>query len=419
MKITVVAMETPYPPIHGGRVDIWRRLQALSRIGVEIQLIFWHKGALPPDDQAEILTVVRDLQVLPMNGTTVNSLLRRVIYLPFYPLEVTSRLVYGRAFDRLLSTVKGFSPDVIMIDQLHGCMAARELCRELHIPLILRSHNIEHLYTKNLLKTAQGSSKIRRLLSLNKLEKIEKDTLKSCQAFYDISVDDLSYWQGLGFSHGRFLPPLAALPEPCHNSDLSSEVPAAETEYSPHQSRQLEEDHYDVVFLGNLNTENNVSGVSWFLQDVVPILQQARPQLKVLIAGSNPVTKIGQICDAIDCVTLKVNPKSAAEIYHSGQVLINPNAVGGGVSIKAIDMLAASRPIVTLASGIGGLPPQARQLFHVASDTQDFAEKILSCLNNETIDMPNQELIDQLFGIAAVKAFVEDLEANVIPAMAG
>ena len=403
-------METPYPPIHGGRVDIWRRLQALSKIGVEIQLIFWHKGSFPTDDKEEILNIVDDLHILQMNGTTFISLMARIASLPFYPLEVSSRLVYGPAFHRLLQSVKSFSPDAIMIDQLHGCIAARKVHQQLHIPLILRSHNIEHIYTKNLLKTAQGFRKILRLLSLNGLKRVEQATINDSLAFYDISVDDLSYWKSLGFNHGYFLPPLTALSD--HASKLSGifDPPTPEV---PGESSELDHCDYDVVFLGNLNTDNNVAGVSWFLLDVVPILHKERPNLKVLIAGSNPVDRISKVCHSIPCVTLIANPKSAADVYRSGQVLINPNSVGGGVSMKAIDMLAAGRPIVTLPSGIGGLPAEARQLFHVASNANDFAAKILLCLDKKSIELHDQELIDKLFGMAAIQAFVEDLKFRI------
>ena len=54
MKITIVAMEIPYPPIHGGRVDVWRRLKMLAELGTEIQLICW--SAETPD--SEILNII-------------------------------------------------------------------------------------------------------------------------------------------------------------------------------------------------------------------------------------------------------------------------------------------------------------------------------------------------------------------------
>ncbi|MGD1856608.1 MAG: glycosyltransferase [Leptolyngbyaceae cyanobacterium] len=405
MKITVVALESPFPPIHGGRVDIWRRIQVLSELGVSIQLIYWAKSKLSLENEQKLAKVVDTSHMLKLNGTSLFSLIKKISFFFRYPLEISSRMVYGQALKELKAAVKSFAPDVVMIDHLHGCMAGRQLSRFLQVPLILRSHNIEHLYCKNLYNSAQGHRKLIRLLSLNGLEKVEKDTLKECSAFYDISVDDLEYWRSLGFKNGRFLPPTINL----------SEMRLAEDKSAP---KNIQDEDFDVVFLGNLNTENNVAGLIWFLTEVAPKLKIKEPDVKILISGSNPVKKIVELCASLDYVTLKANPESAADIYRSGRVLINPMAVGGGVSIKAIDMLSAARPIVTLPKGVGGLPEQSKSLFYIAEDAESFAEKILFCLHEQLNNVADYHLLDDLFGVEQIKSFIKDIEEHVLTAQA-
>jgi hypothetical protein len=404
MKITVVALESPFPAIHGGRVDIWRRIQVLSELGVSIQLVYWAKTHLSPEDEQKLANVVDTSHMLKLNGTSFPSLLKKISFFRRYPLEISSRMVYGQALKDLKAAAKEFDPDVIMIDHLHRCMAGRQLSQYLQAPLILRSHNIEHLYCKNLYASAQGHRKLIRLLSLNGLEKVEKDTLKECKAFYDISVDDLEYWRSLGFKNGRFLPPTINL----------AEMRLAQNESGPDQLQE----EFDVVFLGNLNTENNVAGLVWFLTNVAPKLKAKEASISILISGSNPVKKIIDLCDSLDYVTLKANPESAAEIYRSGRVLINPMAVGGGVSIKAIDMLSAARPIVTLPKGVGGLPERSKSLFYIAEDSDSFVEKILFCLHERSNNLADYNLLDELFGVEQIKTFLKDLEENVLAAQA-
>ncbi len=400
MKITVIALEVPYPPIHGGRVDIWRRLQVLSELGVSIQLICWSKGELDEHIKRPLMEVVDDLHLLQLNGTSIYSLIRKILFLPLYPLEISSRIVYGKSLNALRSATQAFQPDLIMIDHLHGCMAGRYLHKHLALPLILRSHNIEHLYCKNLYASAQGVRKILRLLSLNRLEQVEKATFKECDAFYDISVDDLNYWKSQGFTNGRFLPPLI------NPSDMKYLANAEAVQGTNKQ--------FDVVFLGNLNTENNVAGIVWFLVEVVPKLRAKIPDIKILISGSNPVKKIISLCEMSDGVTLKANPESASDIYRSGHVLINPMAVGGGVSIKAIDMLATGCPIVTLPKGVCGLPEQAKSLFRVAENAEDFADEICACLSGTQAASVDYKLLDSLFGIEPMKSFLKDIKENIL-----
>ncbi|WP_279117562.1 hypothetical protein [Acidithiobacillus thiooxidans] len=69
LRMTVLCHETPFPPNHGGRVDMWRRLIAMEKRGVEIQLISWDYGELTADRAASINNVVKDHQYIPLQRT--------------------------------------------------------------------------------------------------------------------------------------------------------------------------------------------------------------------------------------------------------------------------------------------------------------------------------------------------------------
>src|SRR5882724_13726755 len=47
LRVTVIHHEFPYPPIHGGKADVWSRLVGLRRLGVQIQLVCWHERSQP------------------------------------------------------------------------------------------------------------------------------------------------------------------------------------------------------------------------------------------------------------------------------------------------------------------------------------------------------------------------------------
>lgn len=398
MKVTIVSMEIPYPPIHGGRVDIWRRLIALSKLGVEIQLVCWNDVAPSAEEIAEIQKYVKQLHfIVYQRGIGIN--LQRGFGLFKYPLQVTSRILRGQQWENLLRSVEQFSPDVIIADQVHSGYTARRLSDVLKCPYVLRSHNIEHLHYSYWLQSAKGWGKLKLILALLHLKTYELSILKSCDAFYDISVDDLKFWQKQGFTHGRFLAPLA---------DLSSlDMP------TNGEQKESSDFAYDIVFLGNLRTENNVAGVLWFLQEVLPKLKIQAPDIRVLIAGSNPVQSIFDACDRLDNVDLKPNPVSAKTVYQSGKVLINPIATGSGVSIKSVDMLTLNRPIVSLKKGTFGLPEAARQYYKIAEDAQSFCDLICKSLSESESNTPNPSEVQELFGYPVIERFLQDLETVV------
>ncbi len=400
MKITIVAMEIPYPPMHGGRVDIWRRIEAFKQLGVEVQLLCWVPQEPDPEDIAVMKQCVSDLQLLDYVGKSSLSRLRQAAELLRYPLGITSRRVYGSVWRELLTEVAKFQPDVILVDGIHASVLARRLSRQLNIPFIVRSHNIEHQHRSALLKAAQGTQKLYSFLILLHLKRLEISVFRDCLAFFDISVDDLKYWQNLGLEHGSFLPPVADLSH--WDKPASDKVPVS----------------YDVVFLGNLNRENNVAGIQWFLMDIVPKLKLKKPNISILIAGSNPVKSIQELCEKIPEVTLTINPKSALDTYDTGRVLVNPIGVGGGVSIKSIDMLVLDKPIVSLTKGVYGLPDAVKSLFHMAEDADSFASAVIDCLDDEQPSdrslLERHQLINEAFGLPRIEQFLEQLQ-EILP----
>ncbi len=372
MKITVVSHEIPYPANRGARIDIWRRIKAFVSLGVEIQLISWFKESPNPEEITEMQKYCQKVNLIQFKSS-LSSLVYRAIDLLNYPLEVTSRILRGEEYNNLLKDTRDFQPDVIWLDGIHGGNIATKLSEALEVPLITRSHNIEHLYYRRLQASTIGfKSKLKRYLSVAHLEKYEKDLLKKSLLFYDISADDFKYWEKQGFSNVRYLPPLIeSMQESISPKNISQEN-SQEKNIIP---------EYDVVFLGALYVDNNIAGVIWFLTQVVPIILNALPNTKFLIAGLNPVEKIKQLCESQSGVDLSINPPSSLAVYNSGRVLINPVLKGSGVSIKSVEMLLLGKPIVSTPQGISGLPPQAKQLFTVADSAQTFAKEIIQLLS--------------------------------------
>ncbi len=389
MKITLVCHDIPYPAIHGGRVDMWRRIKAFSKIGVELQLICWFNQIPHSQQVAEIKKYVKSTYFIPFKYS-LQAKTSRLFNLLRYPLEVTSRLVVGQELNNLLSQVRAFKPHIVWLDGIHGGDVASKLSHDLDIPIVTRTHNIEHLYYRRLFASAIGTSKIKRYFSLSHLENYEKSLLKNSILFYDISPEDLNFWKSQGFQNGRYLPPLMEFHQ---NINVSPE--------------------YDVVFLGNLYSNNNVAGIIWFLTEVVPEVRSKLSNFRVLIAGAKPISKIIQLCQETDGVHLSINPSSSQEIYNSGRVLINPVLTGSGVSIKSLEMLMTGKPIVSTQQGIAGLPLSVRQYFKIASDTQYFAQAIVNLLSNYQKNHIEQKLLESLFGTQVIQKVVSDIKSLI------
>lgn len=398
MKITLVCHDIPYPAIHGGRIDMWRRIKAFAQIGVELQLICWFDKAPLREEVAEIKKYVDSAYFIKFKHDLCSSGYR-LLNLVRYPLEVTSRLVVGKQLNHLISKVRAFKPHVIWLDGIHGGNVASKLSQHFDIPIVTRCHNIEHLYYQRLFNSATGTSKFKRYLSVSHLETYEKSLLKNSLLFYDISSEDLKFWKNHGFRNGRYLPPLIEV-NPHHQQDN-------------YYQKIDKSNQYDVVFLGNLYSNNNVAGINWFLTQVLPEVRNHIPDIKVLIAGAKPINKIRQLCEETENVDLSINPPSAKEIYNSGNVLINPVLTGSGVSIKSLEMLMAGKPIVSTPQGIAGLPISVKQYFKIASDTQSFAAEIVNLISNSHEIQISTKLLESLFGTQVIHEVVSDIKSLI------
>ncbi len=384
MKLCIVASELPYPPRHGGQVDVWRRICALAGCGVKVQLVAWHSTTeIDAGHRAQIEGEVDSLVLLKRRtGWRGNSI--RLLLTLFQPFLVSARVIFRRG--GVLAAVRSFGPDVVWVDALYGWNLGRYLGSKLKLPVVLRSQNVEHEYVSMLGSKARSTrEKLFFFLSKVHLRRYEFSAVSDCARYYDISLDDLAYWRQEGYLHGEWLPPFcSALVAP--------------------PDRSVE---FDVGFMGNLYTPNNVDGLRWFIKDVLPKMPTRR---RVLIAGSNPSPALrAAVADEPD-VAIWENPESILEVYARTAVLINPVLGGSGVNLKAIEMLQTDKPIVSTPRGVGGLPQEVKSLFRVESAPDKFAEAIEACLARPGVDIERRRVIaDRYFGDDAARRLIDSL----------
>lgn len=392
MRLTVICNEVPYPPTNGGRTDVWSRLNAFKKHGVELQLICWQSSRCQPisAEQIQVLkTIVTDLHICNINFD-IKSLLRRFWNLRMYSSQVASRVLLENFFFDVMKYVNVFGPNAVWLDTIYGGVLAQKLCVALQIPLFTRSQNIEHYYFKQLIAAEQNLfNKFKLYLTTLHLKKYEFEILRGSKLFFDISMDDLNWWKYNGVSNGHWLPPFM----------LSGEV------YKQCESDGLDA-KYDVAFLGNLNTPNNVEGIKWFITDVLPLLLQKKPDIKLAIGGSNPTPIIEDICSGNKNIDLIHNPKNVFEFYSNATILVNPILKGSGVKIKSVEMLFTDKDIVTTKIGVEGLPEDVKKCYYIADDATTMANNILFCINE-----PGKPFVDRSM---ARKYFNPDAIENVI-----
>lgn len=386
-RLTIFYQNVPFPPIQGGKADVWRRIVALQRLGVKIQLVHWspNRGAELSGEIAESLDRVIESRIsLTQSGRFEYFGIFDVFR---YPMKISPFRMGKIQKQDVLEKVRKFDAQAILVEGPWTFELASFVSSKLNIPLLYRSHNIEHQYLKkqaNLM--SHWHQKIIKLCAILNLQKFEFDAMNAASAVFDISADDMEYWAERGIRN-IWLPPIA------ESLICSFEKPPLVT--------------FDVLFFGNLMTPNNVQGVNWLLDEVWPLVQAKNVYAKLAIAGSGPNTAlINKISKLINVELLK-DVSNAAELYRQARVHVNPVMIGSGVQLKTVEMLVSGGDVISTTQGLSGLPQWIKESINPVDDAEGFADRILKALaKNDPKAQPDNSGMKETFSADSVRVII-------------
>jgi len=133
-----------------------------------------------------------------------------------------------------------------------------------------------------------------------------------------------------------------------------------------------------LLFLGSFRHIPNREALDWFIRHVWPLIVQARPQVRLVIIGSDPppqhsmpetgnITMIGFVDDVRDALARYA-------------VFICPILTGSGVRVKLLEAFAAGIPVVSTTIGAEGLSKHDGDTCALADDPAAFAARALELL---------------------------------------
>ena len=364
--------DLPYPANAGHRVDFWRRINAIKEIGASLFLVVRVPDNATPEDlrvAKEALLPLVDRLFFFSSCSGLRAIVSGVVKaFSGVPWHVSRRTPTAAVQQELLAEVLAWKADRILLEGPWCGELAKYLASAIGLPIFYRSHNIEHRYMLAQAKLASDyRSKLMLYFGCIRLKSYEFKLVEMAYRVLDISADDAEFWLGLGFSNITWSPPIIN-PKPLSGDRVNKSV--------------------DVLFLGNLSTPNNVSGVLWLVQEIWPLVKIAAPDASLVIAGSSPVDAIISCCANAEGVTLLRDVPDAAALYNQATALVNPIKVGSGVQIKAVEMLMTDAPIVSTSQGVRGLPSTVKACFNIANTVNEFSNAIVAArlLKNTNVD---------------------------------
>jgi GT2 family glycosyltransferase/glycosyltransferase involved in cell wall biosynthesis len=134
-----------------------------------------------------------------------------------------------------------------------------------------------------------------------------------------------------------------------------------------------------MFFVGSFRHDPNRVAVDWFVRRVLPMLLARRPNVKLVIAGSDPPPAHAYAGSA-EHLEMLGYVEDVREPLARYSVFVCPILSGSGVRVKLLEAFAAGIPVVSTSIGAEGLAGGDGEFCALADDPVMFAERVLELL---------------------------------------
>ena len=296
----IIAFTVPYPADYGGVFDLFYKLIALKEEGVLIHLHCFDYNRGP---QPELNKYCYSVDYYSRNKGH-----KAISYsLPYIVASRKNELLFS-------NLLKDDYP--ILMEGIHSTYLLQDE-RFKHRKKYIRLHNVEHLYYRQLSKTA--SSILQKIFFFREsilLKKYEQKTIAKATAYWGVSHKDVDFYTNI------------------FHCTLIDFLPV----YLPENwgDRSAEGKGYYCLFHGDLSIGINEAAAIWLLEKVFKQIK-----LPLVIAGKNPSKKLERLAHAEKYSCLVANPseKEMQDMITKAHINIFPAVHSTGIPIKILNAL--------------------------------------------------------------------------------
>lgn len=360
MKLLFLANRIPYPPYRGDKLKIFNLARRLSQRHTLILLCFTETES-DKQYEGELKKVFTEVHLvhLPKRQSVMNGISGLWDATPFQVLYFRSPQMQ-KAVDGLLQKHKF---DAVHVQHLR---MSPYLENHTELPRILDLPDAFSLYWQRRMEVKSNVfQNVFEGIEQKRVYQYERKILPKYNLALVCSAEDLTY---LEKEHSATN--LALLP---NGVDLTT-FPGAPHNYSRDTI---------LLFTGNMDYAPNIDAVSYFKQEILPIIRQRFPAVQFVIAGQRPVQSVLDLKDETTQVTGFV--EDMAEMYRSASVVVAPLRFGAGTQNKVLEALAMGVPVVCSNIGFAGLGIESGEGAIMQTDPQQFATSVIELLTSESL----------------------------------
>lgn len=307
----IIAFDIPLPANYGGVIDIWYKIKALSEAGVKIILHAYQYGRENSDELEKACHKV----YLYKRKTFRNPLYGRLPYI------IASR----NSSELLENLLKDSHP--ILFEGLHCCYYLNHPLLESRFKIV-RTHNIEHDYYRNLeIVEPNFFKKYFFRIEAERLKKFQGE-LENAGVIAAISQKDANYFSRR-FKNVIYLPPFHP------NFEVRSREGRGEF----------------VLYHGNLAVGENYMAAMFLVNEVFSHLD-----IPLIIAGSRPPRQLVKAVASYSHISIRddLNSAEMLKLVEEAHINVLPTFQDTGIKLKLINALYRGRHCVANKKMIHG-----------------------------------------------------------------
>jgi polysaccharide biosynthesis protein PslH len=139
-----------------------------------------------------------------------------------------------------------------------------------------------------------------------------------------------------------------------------------------------------IVFLGRMDYFPNIDGVKYFVREVLPLIRQKLPNVKLRIIGSNPAKSVRALA-RIPNISITGYVPDVRSYLRDAVVSIVPLRIVRGMQNKILESMAMGIPTVATSEAAKGVQVAPGKHLLVADRPKDFANEIIKVIENTTL----------------------------------
>jgi polysaccharide biosynthesis protein PslH len=365
MKILVLAVDNPFPPIGGGLMRNYQLMKALSK-SHEITLVTFEMGRETTKPSLAVKHITVQWQS-PLLYEQMNSAEPNVCMEAYYRLALDYDLPWLASYleskemeDTLKNVCKEEEFDLIMIEEVQMAQFIPVLPAK--VPKIVDFHNVYSYMQERVLIDLSDESYRYGKIEYERMLRFEKMASSYCAHSLVCSEKE-------AFAARKYL-----------ECDQITVIPnGVDTNYfKPEKIAQVPG---SLLFTGSMFYPPNVEGVKWFVTNVFPIIQKEVPNVSFHVVGTSPTTEI--LALASESIIIHGRVEDIRPFYQQAEVFVVPLLSGGGTRLKILEAAAAGKAIVTTSLGVEGLDFNHEEELLIEDDAIQFANAVIHLLTND------------------------------------